>query len=211
MSSSPPQLRLRDLLFTPLGCLLQSSPVVLLVVLLGGYIAGEYVYYNVNTSLWGLFAHPLEAIQADATYEHVQEAGVGSWNVVYESPTEVEFRGLVRHVSPVRMELVPFLTHDVLVTSGDFTDPGRVQVIVAEHQFAWAAGESNPQGEIHLLHIVPANAEVYRRLLSVRRGQTLSFRGREILRIDALDPAGQSLGWWQDDGCNSILVTAVNE
>jgi hypothetical protein len=37
----------------------------------------------------------------------------------------------------------------------------------------------------------------------------VQIRGVEIYKIDAYDPMGNSLGYWIDQGCNTILVTEV--
>jgi len=33
--------------------------------------------------------------------------------------------------------------------------------------------------------------------------------GREIFRIEAYAPDSTSKGWWQDSGCNTLVVTAI--
>ena len=37
----------------------------------------------------------------------------------------------------------------------------------------------------------------------------VTISGREIYRIDLFDSAGKFTSYWQDEGCNSILVTSV--
>jgi hypothetical protein len=37
----------------------------------------------------------------------------------------------------------------------------------------------------------------------------VTISGHEIYRIDTLDASGKPVYYWQDEGCNSILVTSV--
>jgi hypothetical protein len=81
---------------------------------------------------------------------------------------------------------------------------------VRNHTFyyQWDSGPA-PQGTINLLHIVPKTEEIYRQLLNIRDWNLVSISGREIYRIDLFDSKGNFTSYWQDHGCNSILVTSV--
>ena len=211
---TPPQPQkhsLLDVLFLPFGCLVQASPLLVVGVLLLGVIIGEYAYYNFNSDLLGL-ARPNFGdllISSDFTHIHSQRTGTG-WVVVYEKSGETTFRGLVRHATPIRLERFPNLTHDILVTTGDFADPNRVSTSVFDHHFTWFTTEKNPlNGTIHLLHTIPLDEATYNQLLSLRSGQQVSIRGREVLRIEAYQPDGSYSGKWEDSGCNSLVVTSV--
>jgi len=106
--------------------------------------------------------------------------------------------------------MVPFLTHDILVTSGDFADPSIVQTRVSDHHFQWYSSSKNsPAGTINLIHAVPYNEAIYNQLLEIRSGQKATISGYEILRIDAYRKTGEYLGKWEDSGCNSMVVTSV--
>jgi hypothetical protein len=132
------------------------------------------------------------------------------WTIQYEYDHDTNFTGVVRHVSHWREEDIPFATHDILVTTGEFASQDRVHVSVMMHTFTYRYFEDpHPKGAINLLHIVPASESVYRQLLEVREWNQVSIRGREILRIERFDPEGKFLGAWQDAGCNSILVSSV--
>ena len=123
------------------------------------------------------------------------------------------FRGLVRHATPVRMGLFPLITHDILVTTGDYADPKLVNtsVNILLHRFTWwSLSSRQPGGTINLLHTVPLNQAVYQQLLKIRSGDLVVIAGREIDKIEAYElPANRDLGYWKDDGCNSIVVTGV--
>ena len=116
------------------------------------------------------------------------EDGKLAWNIQYEKKTNSLFTGSVRHISPIRMSEFSLLTHDILVTTGDYANPDLVRTNVINHHFSWLSlnGE-NPAGSIHLLQTVPKNETIYQQLLAIRDGDNVSITGWEILRIDFLD------------------------
>ena len=110
----------------------------------------------------------------------------------------------------MRLRQIPILTHDVMVTSGEYADPDVVTTSVTNHRFTWrSSSTAEPRGAINLLHTVPANEEVYGQLRQIQSWDEVVITGREILRIDALDADGGYLGDWRDAGCNALLVQSV--
>jgi len=65
------------------------------------------------------------------------------------------------------------------------------------------------QGEIHLLHTVPMNQQMEDALGQIHNGDTILVEGWDILRIEGYNPNGEYIGYWQDSGCNTTLVTDV--
>jgi hypothetical protein len=200
-----------DLLFLPLGLLLQASPLAvgIVVLLLGG--TGVLLYYSLNSDFFGLAAPAFGDLDISKNFDQIKSrSDQREWKIAYESSADATFTGIVRHVSHWREYDIPFATHDVLVTSGDFADPDRVHTDVAGHRFSysWPSGPA-PQGKINLLHIVPFSEDIYRQLLGLRDRDAVTIYGREILKIDMLAADGAFLGYWQDEGCNTILVKTV--
>jgi hypothetical protein len=37
----------------------------------------------------------------------------------------------------------------------------------------------------------------------------VDIRGREIYRLNAFDDSGEAHGWWEDSGCNTMLITSI--
>lgn len=103
------------------------------------------------------------------------------------------------------------LSHDILVTSGDFADSSIVRTSVSNHRFSsWYLDQQNrPQGTINLLHTVPSTEEIYQQLTEVRKGDRVRIKGIEILDINRYDQQGEFWGSWADAGCNTLLVTSV--
>jgi hypothetical protein len=134
-----------------------------------------------------------------------------SWDLSYETGVIHSFTGVVRYISVINEPAFAILSFDILVTSEDFANPDLVQTSVTNHHFTWSSPHlSDPQGEIHLLHTVPINEEVNDQLKSIQEGDTVSISGYEIYRIEGFDNNGNYIGFWEDAGCNTTLVTSVN-
>ena len=196
-----------DLVFSLLFRLPIQFYFVVFVFLL---IIGGIAYTKLNTDFFGLTSPNFAGLTVMGQYEKIQDTQGATWEVTYEKSRDTEFQGYVRHVSINRINKFPFLTHDILVTTGDYADPDLVYTNVTNHHFYWQSlNENYPQGTINLLHVVPENEDIYQQLLKIRNGDTVAISGREILRIDAYDSQNTNLGWWQDDGCNTTLVKEV--
>jgi hypothetical protein len=200
---------LKDLLFMPIGCFLSLSPVALLGLLAAVVLGGVYVYYFVNVDFFGVGTPAFNDYTISPDFRRVDLPDGAALTITYEKSFDSNFTGLVRHASPIRLGDFPILTHDILVTTGDFANPDQVNTSVFDHHFSWNSPQRSPQGTINLLHTVPFNETVYRQLLDLRSGQSVRIIGREILKIDAYTPDGKSKGWWEDSGCNTLVVTSV--
>ena len=133
-----------------------------------------------------------------------------AFDISYETSSKRDFSGLVRHSSAIHERTFAILTFDILVTSGDFANPDLVQTSVSNHHFSWRSStNSDPSGAINLLHTVPINEEVNQALRSIREGDTVVITGYDIYQIQGYDPEGDYIGFWQDTGCNTTLVTKV--
>ncbi len=206
----PRKLGLKEILFMPLGCLLQSSPLMILALVAVLIFAGDYVYYNLNIDLPGYTAPDTSNWNISNGFESINTDEGFTWEISYENVRTTSFNGLVRHASPIRENKFPMLSHDILVTSGDYADPSLVSTSVSNHHFVWrAAGPAYPKGSINLLHTVPLNDQIRQQLMAVRSNQTVSIQGREIYDIRFYKDEQKWNSKWQDAGCNTLLVTAV--
>lgn len=202
-------LTISNLLFAPIGCLLQASATHLIAAMLIVAVVGGIVYYTANTDFLGLAGPGFETLTISSTKEEITSEDV-YWKITYEKKGDSEFSGLVRHVSPIRDNRMRILTHDILVTSGEYADPALVRTSVSNHHFRWrSTSTAPPTGTINLLHTVPADDDIYRHLLEVRSQDEVIISGREILSIQAYNQAGNYLGEWHDTGCNTLLVESV--
>ncbi|NIN69934.1 MAG: hypothetical protein GTO63_35675 [Anaerolineae bacterium] len=186
--------------------LLQWAFPILLVLIVGTAL----VYYRHDIlSFFGLAPLDFDSMTISRSYDQFIIDG-DVFQITFEPQRRSEFSGVVRHASAMRVRECPILTHDILVTSGDYANPDIVTTRVSNHHFTWrSAVTRNPSGRINLLHTVPATEEVYRQLLEVRTWDEVVITGREILTINRLDENGKYLGDWRDSGCNTLLVQSV--
>ncbi len=202
---------LGNLLWLPIGFLLNMSPLTAAtMVLLTVSICGT-LYYSLNSDFFGLAAPPFAKITFSEDLTSANMPDGRSWKIVYEKDTFSTFTGVAREVIHWREEQqIPFATHDILITNGEYSSPRRVTARVHNHvvYYQWYT-DSMPKGTINLLHIVPLNQEIYRQLLKIRDWNLVTIKGREILRIESFDRLGTPTAYFQDAGCNSILVTSV--
>ncbi|HLB45921.1 MAG TPA: hypothetical protein VJL59_02740 [Anaerolineales bacterium] len=202
---------LLDLLFLPLGCLMQIPPLALGIIALVALAIGGYFYYTTNSDFGGLARPAFQNLEVSKDFGAVTSTTDNRlWKITYEYFADSPFSGVVRHVAHWREDGIPFATHDVLVTTEDFANPDRVDTSVHNHRFEYRyAQDPAPKGRINLLHIVPLNEDIYKQLLGLREWDNVTITGREILKIDMFNPDGEYIGYWQDEGCNTILVKSV--
>ena len=174
------------------------------------FLLAAFAYINLNTDYWGLGSPNFASYTIEDDYQSITDSRSATWRIVYESQTDTTFEGKVRHISVNRIKKIPFLTHDILITSGDYADPDLVFTSVTNHHYFWKSRtNAYPKGTINLLHVIPENEEIYHQLLKIRTGDSVTVSGREILKIDAFNDQGESLGWWKDAGCNTTLVKKI--
>jgi len=173
-------------------------------------IAGVYAYTRVNTSFFGLAGADLDNLVISNSYELISSDEF-YWQVQFEGFNESKYIGIVRHASPIRIKEFSILTHDILVTTGDYANPDKVNTNVVDHKFFWSSPENpSPTGSINLIHAVPANKTIYQQLLEIQKWDTVKITGREIFSIKAYQGDDSFLGTWMDTGCNTLLVESVS-
>jgi len=180
------------------------------IALFAVIVAVAFIYFRVNTSLYGLIGNDFDDLVVSNSYETIS-SGEMYWEIQFEGIGKSKFIGTVRHVSPIRIEEFRILTHDILVTTADFSDPDIVNTSVIDHKFFWKANQtSTPNGSINLIHAFPANKEIYQELLRIQNWDTVKITGREIYTVKAYQSDETFLGNWQDAGCNTLLIESVS-
>lgn len=184
---------------------LSTSVVLLLLGLLLVFRPELHTLFTNNT------LENFDAMVVSDGFHRISLADGRSWELDYEKDPGQSFSGTVRHNSPILSGKFAILSHDVLITRGDFQDPDLVSTRVSNHHFSWKSRTgSQPNGSINLLHTLPMNQDVYQQLQQIKNGDKVTVKGYEIYRIDGWDSAGRYIGFWKDSGCNTILVTNVN-
>ena len=201
--------RLGALLLLPFQ-LLTSLPLSCgFIFLVAALAAGGYYYFRVNTSFFGLIGADFDKIIISNSYEKIESDDL-YWEIKFEGQGMSKYIGTVRHVSPIRIKEFKILTHDILVTTADYSNPDLVETSVANHKFKWEPISTEPlNGSINLLHAVPANKAVYQLLLTIDEWDTVSITGREIYTVKSYEMDETFLGTWIDTGCNTLLIDSV--
>ncbi len=185
----------------PSGCLF--------IAIFMGIVATLFIYTRVNTSFFGLAGADFDNLVISNSYEKISSDEY-HWEVQFEGIGESKYIGTVRHAAPIRIQEFAILTHDILVTSGDFADPSIVNTSVIDHKFFWKSpNTSSPKGSINLIHAIPATKAIYQQMLEISKWDTVQITGREILVVKAYQSDNNFLGSWQDTGCNTLLVESV--
>ncbi len=203
-SHTPP---ISQLFLIPLGCLIRSPLLFIGIFLIG------YLFWSISTGqitlLWTTVPE-FDTWKIDSAFTSVEDSNGEVWKIRYESKSTTVFEGLVRHTSPINERAFPLLSHDILVTSGEFANSSIVRTSVSNHRFYWYSDQSKrPEGTINLLHTVPATEIIFNQLAQIRKGDTVRIKGIEILDIARYDQQGDFRGSWADAGCNTLLVTSV--
>ena len=185
----------------PSGCFL--------IALFIGIVGLLFVYTRINTGLFGVTGAKLDDLVISKSYEEISSEEF-FWDIQFEGTGESKYIGTVRHAAPIRIQEFSILTHDILVTTGDFANPDIVNTNVIDHKFFWKShSTSSPSGSINLIHAVPAHKAIYQQLLEIQKWDTVKITGREIFTIKAFQNDESFLGTWLDTGCNTLLVESV--
>ena len=183
-----------------------SCGLILLIIVV---VTGGFFYFRANTSFFGLVGTDFDSLVISNSYQKIASDDF-YWEVQFEDQVHTKYIGTVRHVSPIRINEFKILTHDILVTTADFSNPELVDTSVANHKFIWKSiNPDQPAGSINLIHAVPANKAIYQQLLSINNWDIVNISGREILTIKSFQIDETFLGTWMDTGCNTLLIDSV--
>lgn len=194
------------LLFQGVVSLPPSCGFILLMILI---VTGGYFYFQANTSFFGLIGTDFDSLVISNSYEKIASDDL-YWEVQFEGQGHTKYVGTVRHISPIRINEFKILTHDILVTTADFSNPELVDTSVVNHKFIWKSNNpEQPAGSINLIHAVPANKAIYQQLLTINNWDIVNISGREIYTIKTFQIDETFLGTWIDTGCNTLLIDSV--
>ena len=201
--------RLGAMLLLPFR-LLDSLPLSCgFIFLIAALAAGGYFYFQVNTSFFGLVGADFDNIIISNSYEKIESDDL-YWEVQFEGLGKSKYIGTVRHVSPVRIKEFKIITHDILVTTADYSNPDIVETSVVNHKFIWKSNTTDPpNGSINLIHAIPANKAIYQLLLTIDKWDTVNIVGREIFTVNSYETDETFLSTWVDTGCNTLLIDSV--
>lgn len=179
--------------------------IVLFVII----IASAFIYFRMNTSLFGLTGTDFDQLVISNSYELISAEDM-YWEVQFEGIGESKYIGTVRHAAPIRINEFRILTHNILVTTADFANPDIVNTSVIDNKFFWkSTGTDSPTGSINLIHAIPSTKAIYQELLKIQPWDIVKITGREIYTVKAFQTDEIFLGTWLDTGCNTLLIESV--
>jgi hypothetical protein len=202
---------LKEILFLPVGCALQM-PFIPVLAILGIFIFCSFFAYKTwNFDPVHLWSRSFPDYSLSSDLSSMKDESGNTWQISYERIPSSTFIGRVRHISPDEEQMAPMLSYDILVTSGDYAQSDLVHTVVVNHMFTWrTTRDAKISGKINLLHTVAKDMDTFKRLREIQNGDKVTISGIEIYRIDAYDRSGKYLGFWMDQGCNTLLVTRVD-
>jgi len=133
--------------------------------------------------------------------------------ITYEASWSDEthrFEGDLRYVGRAYSGDLPLVTHDAILTTGDFSDPKLVKVSPLKNGSGSWRAKSRPDGTLVALHFIPSNLAIHRQLAGLREGDTVEIEG--MVETDSRVDASNG-GYWRLNHSNHklVLVTAVKK
>ncbi len=160
---------------------------------------------------WFLFFKtPSSRSIAQATRIHVDEGTIEYGNAIYDVVWRepATFSGDIRYVGRAYTRYAPFITHDAVITTGEFSDPQIVEIAPIKNGTTyWRAGKQ-PDGTLVVLHFVPASVEIHDLLAGLETGETVTIAGKLEDDGTITGPHGGYLKLMHDNH-KIILVTGV--
>ena len=119
-----------------------------------------------------------------------------------------KYSGDLRYMGRAYSEYAPFITHDAVVTTGEFSDPEIVTIGPMRKGNTWWKAPRQPSGTLVVLHFIPADLGVLDRLNGLGEGDSATFTGHVEAdgHITASDGGFLKL---MHDNHKIMLVTAV--
>jgi len=106
-----------------------------------------------------------------------------------------------RRATPYSPEL-PFLTHELLIVTGDYADPAKVEISeIEDHKASWRAA-TQPAGTLQLAHLIPTSLPALDGLSRAVPGSWVTIHG-DALKGPLHNPAGEQL--WRTSGSHPTL------
>lgn len=139
------------------------------------------------------------------------EAGVVEYDqVIYDARWDepATYSGDIRYIGRAYTKYAPFITHDAVITTGEFSDPKIVEIAPIKNGNTYWRANKRPQGTLVVLHFVPGNVEIHDALADLTAGNTVTIKGKLEDDDTITRPDGGFLKLMHDNH-KIILVTAV--
>lgn len=126
-------------------------------------------------------------------------------DVVYQAEwgEPVTHQGYVQQIVSDYRPYFPVITHDLVLTTGDYSDAEKVKIRpLKEGKTVWRA-KTSPQGTLVVLHVMPNDEDVLKAFQALNAGAEVKITGREELDANVSNSQG---GYYRMNGNNHILI-----
>jgi len=120
---------------------------------------------------------------------------------------EAYVRRIDRHYS----EYIPIITHDFVLTTGDYNDPNIVSLRHrgdGNYNFSWTTRKT-PKGSLIVYHLIPVSAYVQRQINNIEMGDTIKMSGKISQDSKITSSTGAFLQLMHDNH-KFVLVDEIN-
>ena len=170
------------------------------------------IFFIVGIAVFGLWwkhvpgaSGRFDAMAIDADAGQIELDGV-TYTAQFGEP--VSHAGNVRVIYTVAHEIAPVITHEIVLTTGDYSDPEIVDVISHGPGRVRMESRTQPEGTFTMVHVIPGNAAVVAALDGLEEGSAAVIEGRPIVgRMTS--SAGGSIGL-NGQGHAMLLADAVH-
>jgi len=135
----------------------------------------------------------------DATRITYQEL---DYELAWEEEPAV-FSGDVQQIKFEHTEYAPFVTHHLVLTTEDYSDPDKVTIQpLKKGKTSWRA-KTQPKGKFLVLHLIPPDADTLSRIQAVAAGQEVTWTGKRLKGGMIKNANG---GYYRVNNTNHILL-----
>lgn len=154
---------------------LWRSIAIVLGVLVAGGVFLTYWYRH------DLFPpEPTEVVAQVSEGENNELVFAGKmWRGKFELDKEVE--GTAHQVVRAIIPEMPFITHQMVLVTGDFADPERVVIgEISNNKVQFEFKVDRPEGEAIFINLIPANPQALSEILRINKSQYVVIIGDEV-------------------------------
>lgn len=111
----------------------------------------------------------------DVTSGQIEHDGI-QYHVKWSE--EQRFAGFARYSKATYFEFSPFITNDIIVTTGEFADPKIVSISPVRNHSTFVSARQKPSGTLFFIHCMPLDLVVLKQLNRVDTGDWVELTGK---------------------------------
>jgi len=141
------------------------------LIILAAIVFGIY-YYSTHSGATAV-ANEIEFDGKDVIFH--DEVFATNWTSKTKTVT-----GYVREINQENMSIMPIVTYSIVATTGDYSNPDKVEIKHVRHGYQLLSKQAagKPKGSIIIYHLIPLDAEVQKKIESIKIGDNFSIKAR---------------------------------